>query len=983
MDEPRVQGPGSASEESSRETISGVTSPDVFLEPGRATSFAPGQLLLGRFRIVRCVGRGGMGEVYEAEDLELGRVALKTVLPNYAAIAAILQRFKQEIQLARKVSGPHVCRIFELFLMPPGSTGSAQAFLTMEFLEGETLSDRLHLGSLEWKMARRLALGICSGLEAIHRAGVLHRDLKSRNIMLARRDGVETAVLTDFGLAMPLTLSSGGRGEAPGAIVGTPQYMAPEQFEGGTLTPATDIYALGIVLFEMVNGKRPFDAETPLATVAKRAHMPRITNAPRGWREIINKCLEYEPPDRYQSAAEVAASLRRADNPVTYAADRTAKFAWRFRLALLAVAAMLVGWTAWTITARMRQHVPPAEARRWYDKGVAALQEATYLKAINALQMAVERDDKFAMAHARLAEAWNELDFTGTADHEMLLASRQAGSQRLTDQDKRQLAATQAVLARDYKEAIYQQSALLDNDDDGQKPGGLVDRGRTEEKAGDIPAALKDFERAAALAPDQPAAWVHVGILQGRLQHERDAKAAFARAENLYRAGSNQEGVAEVEYQQGYLANVQGRDAEARQHLDAALEQARQIDSKQLQIRVLGQLSAVASDDGDQKQAAAYARQAIDLADSNGLQAWSAGGLVRLADSYLRSGDPQLRVKAQQSFRDALRIAEQTQQPRIAAHANIGLANLAVSPDEAIKYATAALDYYRQFHFTEGTVAASILLARAQRDSGQFDAALKTSHELLAAAESSGSTYLLMQADDLAASTLMKQEDYPQARDMFGAAAALATPADRKSEQLLVASADIAAGDFGGADAILATGQQPPSVAAREVLAQEALTRGNLALVIKTVGPADSETLSDTLRDSGATAEARSGNAQAAAAFLQQLKPGTPADQAAFQMTAAEVALASGDAERALSSATAALKFYSERRCPESMVRAAWIAERAAKQLGRTEEAKKIGKIGLDTLRQVENTWSPSQYGSFVARPDIQAMSRQLELSQQ
>ena len=288
-----------------------------------APSFAPGELLLERFRIVRFIGRGGMGEVYEADDLQLGSVALKTIRTDLADNPNMLARFRQEVQLARKVTSPNVCRIHDLFSLPAGNWRDAAAFLTMEFLEGVTLADQIDShGGLAFPEAERTALELCAALQAIHEAGVIHRDIKGRNVMLAPRRGLTQAVVMDLGLARESAPTRTGEAglTRPGAIMGTPQYMAPEQFRGLRATPATDIYALGVLLYEIATGKHPFQGSTPLAAALGRAQRPAPAssegrNIPRRWDDVINRCLEYDPDLRYQSANEVAESLRRKRFP--------------------------------------------------------------------------------------------------------------------------------------------------------------------------------------------------------------------------------------------------------------------------------------------------------------------------------------------------------------------------------------------------------------------------------------------------------------------------------------------------------------------------------------------------------------------------------------------------------------------------------------------------------------------------------------------
>jgi eukaryotic-like serine/threonine-protein kinase len=249
----------------------------VFRPPSSAPPrLEEGPLLAGRFRVVRFIAGGGMGDVYEVDDMELHeRLALKTIRPELISHGRALARFKHEVQFAKRVSHPNVCRIHDL-----GTHRGPVAdmvFLTMQLLPGETLGQRLRRdGRMNLPEALPLVVQMAEALGAAHDAGVIHRDFKPSNVMLT---GTK-AVVTDFGLARS---ASAGEDASlteltelteSGKLVGTPAYMAPEQLTHGELTPATDIYALGLVMYEMLTGRKPFRGDSALDSALKRLTEP-------------------------------------------------------------------------------------------------------------------------------------------------------------------------------------------------------------------------------------------------------------------------------------------------------------------------------------------------------------------------------------------------------------------------------------------------------------------------------------------------------------------------------------------------------------------------------------------------------------------------------------------------------------------------------------------------------------------------------------
>ncbi|HYX25708.1 MAG TPA: tetratricopeptide repeat protein [Thermoanaerobaculia bacterium] len=321
-----------------------------------AVSLLPGQVLAGRFRIVRRIAQGGMGEVWEAEDLEFvgERVAVKTIRPEIARDDWALARFRREIQLGKKVTHPNVCRVFDLFHhFPDAGEGDGPAeqitFLTMELLPGETLAARIaRAGPLPPAAALPLVRQMAAALAAAHSAGVVHGDFKSSNVMVAglSGDGEEArAVVTDFGLAR----GGGPGGDRPGGekkgrdFAGTPAYMAPEQLAGGGPSVAGDLYALGVVLYEMVTGRRPFAEETPFEAAPPGARPPSprqlAPDLDPAWERAILRCLAPDPRDRFASAGDVARAL--AGEPVQQT-SQASPAASRRRLGIGIAAAVVV-----------------------------------------------------------------------------------------------------------------------------------------------------------------------------------------------------------------------------------------------------------------------------------------------------------------------------------------------------------------------------------------------------------------------------------------------------------------------------------------------------------------------------------------------------------------------------------------------------------------------------------------------------------------
>ena len=347
-----------------------------------------GSTFAGRYQVIEELGKGGMGRVYKVFDTKIKeKVALKLIKPEIASDKETTERFGNELRLARKISQRNVCRMFDM-----GEAEGAH-FITMEYVHGEDLKSMIHMsGSLSLGMLLSVGKQVCDGLAEAHSLGVVHRDLKPQNIMIDKNGNVK---IMDFGIARSIR-EKGITG--PSTMIGTPEYMSPEQAEAKEVDHRSDIYSLGVVLYEMATSHVPFEGDTALSVAMKHKgeapKNPKQLNPhiPDDLSGVILKCLEKDKEKRYQSAADVRSELEKIEKgipttervipeqkPIT-SREITVKFSIRKLLAPVMVVAVIVLAAVAYLLFIPKKHAPPAPAQK---RSIAVLPFADLSQAKN------------------------------------------------------------------------------------------------------------------------------------------------------------------------------------------------------------------------------------------------------------------------------------------------------------------------------------------------------------------------------------------------------------------------------------------------------------------------------------------------------------------------------------------------------------------------------------------------------------------------
>jgi serine/threonine protein kinase/Flp pilus assembly protein TadD len=774
-----------------------IESPAIRLAASLLAEDQSGSLIgqhVGHYKILSLLGCGGMGEVFLAEDTSpLDReVAIKFLHLRSNADLHSQRRFIREAQAASELDHPNICAIHEV-----GRQGDVD-FIVMQYVEGETLATRLERQPLEVCESLAIITQVAEALAEAHAHHIVHRDIKPQNIMITPRGQVK---VLDFGLAQLAPIGGAdsvaqthSRLSLPGLVIGTAPYMSPQQAKGEPVDVRSDLFSLGVMLYECVGGRPPFSGTSAMEICAQVIQVnpppPSRFNphVPPGLDRIILKALAKEPGGRYQSAGELLSALRavrtdlqgegraatrphpvKSRTSVVWAKTTIPIIVKRPRVLILAiVAALAILLFFFVIVPKRTPHQPSPDAAYWYNAGVRALGDGGYYGASKALEQAIIADDGFAMAHARLAEAYTELDNADKAKDEILraglLASEQAPMQPL---EALYLQAITNTVLRDFVPAVENYQQIARQVPENEKALVYVDLGRAYENNDEIEKAVESYEEAVRLAQTNAAAFLRLGILYSRQQKSERAQEAFRRAEALYTDLSHPEGVTEVLYQRGFSLKMLGQLSEARAQLEKALEVTKVTSNQYQRIRALLVLSSVSATEGDPALAERQANQALELARAGGMENQATEGLIWLGNVLLRRGEHDV---AEKHFMQALEIARRNNGYKNEAWALMQLGSLRDqqhNADEALRYIEPAILFYREGGYRKYLAQGLTLLGRVYVAKGDYEAALQAFGEQLRRARRVGDLSQVTFSQGEIGSVLAVQEKYPEALQYF------------------------------------------------------------------------------------------------------------------------------------------------------------------------------------------------------------------------
>ena len=994
---------------------------------------------ISHYRITEKLGEGGMGVVYAAEDTHLGRQVAIKLLPPDSNGHHYRARFLREARAISALSHPNIATIYD-----GGETADERPFIVMELVTGKTLSDLLEEGGVTLSEGLRIIESVAEALSAAHERGIVHRDIKPSNVMVNDKGQVK---VLDFGLAKHINEdpSSATDPDAQtllatrtqsGVVVGTPLYLSPEQATGQAVDARSDLFALGALLYECITGRAAFSGASVLEIGAQVIHvnpeLPSRVNerVPEELDRVVMKALAKKVGERYQSAKEMMGELRRVHEELSdedkhrtlhFAANSSAAsqksalvtlnyklkrpmLSIRFVLLVLLGAALAVwGFMYWR---RPTLHRPTAEAERWYVAGTQALRDGAFDRASKTLELAVKADDKYALAHARLAEAQMELDYADRAKDELLKVGALVPDRSIMPQaDALYLDSINAFATRDFPRAIeaYQQILKLTPDDAPNKAAVYVDLGRAYEKNDDVSKAIESYVEATQRNPSDATAFLRLGTLYSRKQDAASAVGALNKAEALFQAASNVEGRTEVLYLRSGLLRDAGSQADAQALLEQALTMARDNNSDTQQIYILLQLGRVYYSQGEIDRAQQLAQEAMDFAQQRGLENLAARALSERGWAYVGIGDYDA---AEKDFNRALGVAQRNRLPYLEASSRFGLGSVLIQQlrtDEGLAYSRQALDAFEQRNYRRDISLVLTTIGRGLRRKGEYEAALQAFQRKLQLDQEANDQRRLSFAYDGMASVYLDQGRYPEALDNYDKVLLINNSSGDKLMKIYAlmnrGNTLWHLGRYDEATDSLdqsATLNNQPGANYKQVSAEIQTIQAQMALSLKHFPDAKNNAqkyldsygtqykelsvdamytfcLAQVFSVKGADGKSRCEEAVNAAMNL-----GDALRLSNAMLALAQARLETGDEQNALTSALRAQERFKQAGQQESEWRAWLIAALASRRKGDENAAREQLAHANEVFSQLQQKWGSEVIGKYLTRPDIQTSHTKL-----